>query len=272
MPDHLPNPIVPKRKFLAVTAAAVGVMALLRYRGRYGIYRGIHRWLAEHGTADWIRGLDNDVLLVLFGIVLWALLRRLGDASSGGLLSDIGLSRGITRGLGIGLLILTPMLLLGACIGTVRLELPMLRLAGLSPFAEEWFFRGVLVLACTRLVAARFWTAAVLSALLFGLGHVSWTLQGLATGWPRLLVTTAGGIWYAWLARQWGRNLYLAMVLHMGMNLSWSWYPASGSAAWPEIGRGGTIALGTLLTLFPGRFREAPPAPQPSRPTEPPAH
>jgi membrane protease YdiL (CAAX protease family) len=126
----------------------------------------------------------------------------------------------------------------------------MVRIVATAPFVEEWFFRGVLVLAFVRLAGVSFWPTAIASGVLFGAVHVQWTADGFAQGWPHGLFTTAGGIWYAWLAREWGRNLWVVIVAHGLMNLASPWYGAD-NAIWHEIGRAATIALGTVMTIRP---------------------
>ena len=104
-----------------------------------------------------------------------------------------------------------------------------------------------------RLAGVSFWRTAIASGLLFGAVHVQWTADGLARGWPHGLVTLAGGIWYAWLARAWGRNLWVVVVAHALMNLSSPWY--GGGGLWLEVGRAATIALGTVMTIRPDWLR-----------------
>ncbi len=95
--------------------------------------------------------------------------------------------------------------LLGAVTGgAISFEWPMVRIDVTGPFVEEWFFRGVL--AFVRLAGVSFWPTAIMSGVLFGMVHVQWTGDGFAQGWPHGLLTTAGGIWFAWLAREWGCN------------------------------------------------------------------
>jgi len=153
-----------------------------------------------------------------------------------------------------------PMLVLGATMGEVRVEPRMVRVAVVGPFVEEWFFRGVLVLAMVRLTGVSFWKAAIVSGVLFGAVHVNpWSADGLATQWPHLLVTGAGGVWFAWLALSWGRNLWLVATAHALMNLVAPWYVGDtgtvGSHLAFEVARALTITLGTTMTIHPRWFR-----------------
>ena len=245
------------RLFVAsIWLAAIGVLVLLRYRDRIGLVRSFHVWMAESGVADWVRDSDNDVLWVVFGVGLWAWMKRGSGGLSAGLLGDLGLGGGVARGCIVGLVIGLPMLLLGAVMGgAIAFEWPMVRIYVTGPFTEEWFYRGVLVLAFVRLAGVSFWPTAIVSGVLFGAVHVNpWTGDGFAQGWPHGLLTTAGGIWFAWLAREWGCNLWVVIVAHGLMNLSSPWYGAD-NAVWHEIGRAATIALGTVMTIRPDWLR-----------------
>lgn len=245
-----------KRRLFAASiwVAVIGALALLRYRGSIGWVRSYHIWMSEAGAADWARSLDNDLLLVVFGIGLWAWMKRCGEGRSAGMLADLGLRGGVARGCFVGLVIALPMLLLGPMTGGAFLfKWSMVRIVAVAPFAEEWFFRGALVLAFVRLAGVSFWPAAIANGVAFGAVHVQWSADGIAQGWPHGLVTTAGGIWFAWLAREWGRNLWVVIVAHALMNLASPWY-GTGNAIWHEIGRGSTIALGTVMTIRPDWF------------------
>ena len=241
--------------------AAVGALALIRYRGNLAPFKNFHNWMAEQGVVDWARKLDSPALLIICGIILWLLFYVTSRDSAKGIWSDIALHRGVLQGSVVGLVIASPMLLLAMVLGQgVFFEPNMIHLVVIGPFAEEWFFRGVLVLALVRLTGVNFWAAAIVSASLFGLAHLSWTLDAFASNWPIFLIVGAGGIWYAWLAREWSRNLWVVFSLHALMNLSWYWYAGTDDAAGtllPNIGRGATIVFGTVMTIRPQWFRMA---------------
>lgn len=242
------GPAPPHRSLVVrLWLAAIGVLVFLRYRSGIGFVQSYHGWLADRGVPRWARGLDNDLLLVLCGVVLWAWLKR-GCGGRSGLLAGLGLRADIARGCLAGLAIGAPMLVLGAVTGGIFLEWRFVRIVVTGPFAEEWFFRGVLVLACVRLAGVRFWPVAIAGGVLFGAMHVQWSAAGLASGWPQGLATTAGGIWFAWLGRAWGSNLWVPVLAHATMNLASPWYGA-GNGAWHETGRAATIALGTVLAV-----------------------
>ncbi len=244
-----------------VWAVAAACLALLRYRGDIDVYRRLHVWAAESGLPGWARNLDNEILFVGMGVAIWALMRRLarGQRPSLGLLDDFGLHQGLVRGVAAGVAICLPMLVLGAVTGEARFESRMIRVAIIGPFAEEWFFRAVLVLAMMRLMGVSFLAAAIVGSLMFGAVHVNpWSVDGFSSQWWKLLVTGVGALWFAWMACSWGRNLWLVVTAHALMNLAGTWYGdrtgAAGANVMFEVGRGLTIALGTIMTIEPRWF------------------
>lgn len=248
---------------VGVWLCAIAMLVFIRYRGEIGLYKSLHVWMNNVGLPSWVRNSDTELLLVLFGVGLYVLLRLVGGHRTRGFLSDIGLRHGVLRGVAVGVVICIPILLVGLVRGlmqddTMFFALKMIRVGFTGPIVEEWFFRGVLVLAMVRLVGTRFWSAAIVGALLFGAVHVQWTAEGLARGWPAVLVTGAGGVWYAWLARQWSWNLLVPITAHMLMNLAGPWYGGTDHALgsiYFEIGRAATIALGTVMAINPGLFK-----------------
>jgi membrane protease YdiL (CAAX protease family) len=248
---------------LIVWFLAIALLALIRYRSQPGAYKSFHVWMDGLGVPAWVRNSDTEVIMVLMGVALWILMRSMDRDKTKGLLSDIGLRCGLLKGIVVGGVFCIPIVALGVGCGLMRdgvtfFEPKMIRIGFTGPFAEEWFFRGVLVLAMVRIVGVKFWTAAIVSGVLFGLVHVQWSAEGLARGWPALLVTGAGGVWFAWLANRWSRNLYVPITMHMLMNLVAPWYGdtdmAMGSLYF-EVGRAATITLGTVLTIHPGLLR-----------------
>ncbi len=83
----------------------------------------------------------------------------------------------------------------------------------LAPLGEELLFRGLLLRALVRRVP--FWTAAVLSGVLFALCHfdqyVPWPL------WPRTLTLAGTGVVLAWLYR-W-RGYPASVIAHATVNV-----------------------------------------------------
>lgn len=127
-----------------------------------------------------------------------------------------------------------------------------------APLIEESLWRGLLIAAAGAvLIPARktplaFWLLAIASSLTFGGWHIAWTGDALVTGWPTVLVTTIGGIWFAWLMQRWN-TLLIPIILHATMNLGWELAAQSGGAGGGgltmNLARAATIAMATWWTI-----------------------
>lgn len=265
---------------------AIGAVALSRYRGDWEAYRALHGWFAAQGVPSWIRNFDS---LIIFCAAALAGAAIAGAFQSGAFQSGTSLSgttpsgtasasrsRGdspLARlGLRIGrkgwarmvLVALLPMVLGGAVLGWSRgshdasTSHIVSRLASgvvRAPIGEELLFRGLLVGVCAVAIGWRcrkFWLNAAAASLLFAAVHVPWTAKGFTDGWPTLLMTGAGGLWYAWLLARWS-SLWVPMILHAGMNLGWFLAAATGGAGGggliENLLRIATIAIATCWTI-----------------------
>jgi len=240
----------PSKKWLLAVGIGIAALAFTRLRGEIPAWRRLHAWLHELGMPAEVRNLDSSLILLLavaFGARLAA-----GRHQS---LRSLGLRASVCTGLWFGVLAGAPMFLQGALAARGFDLSTAAKGVLLAPFVEELFFRGLLVAIPVRMGGIAFWPVAIASGLLFGSLHVSWG-DGIAAGeLPVLLVTGIGGVWYAWLVRTFAWNLWTTICLHAVMNAAWQLFAISGDAAgglWPNVGRGLTIALGTVLAL---RFR-----------------
>ncbi|MCL4222544.1 MAG: CPBP family intramembrane metalloprotease [Phycisphaerales bacterium] len=254
---------------LVACTLVVAAMWLVRARARVEWYAAFHRWMSEQGVPDGVRNLDSIVMMLMAGAGAWAVVLAMGTRrTTGSFLSDLGMAGGRAwawRGLGTGVLIGLPMLVLALLFGrgfASESEWGWSSVHGLvvAPMVEEVVYRGVLVIAVWRVAGTGFWTTAVSAGLVFGAGHVTWTVDGWSSGWTNALPTGAGGVWFAWLARRWGEhwggalraNIWVPMSLHAMMNLAWlvmaADYGAVGTV-WPNLARGATIAFGVIWTL-----------------------
>jgi membrane protease YdiL (CAAX protease family) len=252
-------------KLLPIAVAwllGVGVVVFVHFRGQIEPYVSMHRWLAERGIPHAVRNFDSLLWFTVAAFLGAAIAARSLKRSTAGLLClgrgrpgwaamvpaallpmvAGGLALGISRGFSwADLLAVAP----DTIPGTVR-----------APWAEEILFRGLLVAipaACFGWRGRLFWLNATLAALLFGMTHVDWSSAGVARGWPNLLVTFIGGVWYAWLLGQW-QAIWVPMLLHAGMNLGWMLASASGGAGGggleENLLRVATIAVATVWTIF----------------------
>ena len=89
------------------------------------------------------------------------------------------------------------------------------------------------------------------SALLFGYGHVEQG-QSLKEMAGLFFLTGAGGVTFAWLVYRW-QNLWVAVALHICMNLWWELFSVAKSAigGWfPFMLQNLTMLLAIFITLY----------------------
>lgn len=260
-----PKPAAPLAVAIA-WALALFAIAAARYRGRVHPYHRVHEWLAERGVPDAVRNLDYIVIMLgaaALGGVAAVLLARVRFADA------LALRRPRPTWIPMLLAAGAPMVLGGLVLMLERhAALPggrdLFKAVVQAPIVEEVVFRGALFALPLAVLGTRvFWSFAVASALCFGAIHVTWTLDGVAAGWANLLVTAAGGLWYAWLVLRW-RSLAVTVGLHAAMNLGWmlagTTAGAGGGGLAENILRAATITIATAWT-----FRKTPPV-RPKKP------
>lgn len=228
-------------------ALALVVLVANRLRGDIPGYRDLHIWLVRD-----VHVLAAQAVGPLILVVASLLLARFA-AGAGNAASALGLRAPVGKGLLLGFVIGLPMLLQAPLSsGGFAFTVEMLHAIITAPFNEEVFFRGMLVLVPVYVGGRRFWPFAIGAGLLFGSVHVPWDDRIGMQYFGTFVATAAGGIWYAWLLRCFDRNLWLTISLHATMNAAWALFSVSDNAAgglWPNVGRGLTIALGTVLAL-----------------------
>ena len=241
-----------KRSRVGRTLVLVVVFALLVF--------GLPAFLRLVGAHDWLAGLGqgDDAFTYLFiasGVLALVLvtmaLRRVGP---GGGLAALGLWPFALRGVGLTFVALAVMAFTASWLGH-PFRPPVLGVAmslGLvGPFAEEVLFRGFLFRQGRQWAGLSFWGAAVLSSLLFGLGHLS---QGatLAAALLAAAITFVGGLIYCWLTERWG-SLWPAILLHVGIDFLWLAFLLGDNAIGGQVGNAARLAglavvvLGTLV-------------------------
>jgi membrane protease YdiL (CAAX protease family) len=230
----------------AVTLAVLIVVnSVHEILSSFSAYRELHRthpfYFAE--SLDKIGG------VVVCCLAVW-LMRRTGLR---GICRELGLSNitltAMTFGVGASL----PMLLSFAITRglTPHIDpLSLLFLTVFSPIVEEIEFRGFGVRQLQRGTHWPFWAVVWPSAILSGYGHVeqgqsSMEMAGL------FLLTGTGGVVLAWLVYRW-QTLWVAVVLHICMNLWWELFSVSTNAVggwFPFLLQALTIILAILGTL-----------------------
>ena len=137
--------------------------------------------------------------------------------------------------------------------------LGLLRTTLFAGFFEEFLFRGFLFGILFRKALWGFIPAAMLGALIFGLGHL---YQGSNPSQVMgiFFVTFIGAIWFSWLFIEWKENLWVPILLHVLMNLSWTLFDVSDSGALggnvANIFRIMTIALTVILTIYYNKHKD----------------
>ncbi|MBX3378238.1 MAG: CPBP family intramembrane metalloprotease [Phycisphaeraceae bacterium] len=239
---------------------ALAAAAASRFRGEWEAYKAIHRWCANQGVPDWVRNLDS----ILFGAAAFLGAALIARWSGGSPLARLLLHRGQGHWGRMVLIAPLPMVVGGAVLAGLRWTpdtspatlLPTILSGAIrAPIAEELLFRGLLIGTCSAALGwrgPRFWINATAAALLFAVMHVPWTSNGLADGWATMLLTGAGGVWFAWHLMRW-QSLWVPILLHAGMNLGWLLAGAAGGAGgggWVEnLLRAVTITIATWWTV-----------------------
>jgi len=171
-----------------------------------------------------------------------------------GFFEHFGLSKGFVKGLLFSIIAVSPMLISSAAIGNISEDINLINILHkslIAGFMEEYLFRGFLLGLLFLKLRWGFIPAALMGAVIFGLGHLYqgssfWETTGV------FLVTAMGAVWFAWLYIEWNNNLWVPIFLHVLMNLSWALFSVSSTAlgGWYEnIFRIITIALTVIITI-----------------------
>ncbi|MEO0734059.1 MAG: CPBP family intramembrane glutamic endopeptidase, partial [Bacteroidota bacterium] len=177
--------------------------------------------------------------------------------------TELGINRGFSRGLLTAFLATLPMLLGYAWVSGGAWTLTtdsFLYGCVQAAVAEEILFRAFLFGLLYRKAGWGLIPATLVDGLVFGAVHLyqgDTVLEAVAV----FAVTGAGAVWFSWLFKEWGWNLWLVIFLHFLMNFYWSGFQMADNAAgglWANVFRAATIFLTVVATLKPtsriGRF------------------
>jgi membrane protease YdiL (CAAX protease family) len=89
-----------------------------------------------------------------------------------------------------------------------------------APFVEELAFRGIALGMLIRFCGWPFLPAVLLPAVIFGAEHAAQGSDAMETA-GIVAITALGGLFFGWLFVRWGFNLWVAFVMHAGMNGLW---------------------------------------------------
>lgn len=173
------------------------------------------------------------------------------------ILSFLGLSRNILKGLGIALLCVLPLYLIFLCFGNLNTELTFSVIYSkciLTGFKEELVFRAFMFGLLFRYARTGFFWAVILPALYFGSVHL---YQGhdILSSLAAFGVTFIGALYFSWMYAEWNFNLWIPVGLHMLMNGAWQVFTMEGTEVAAgglvsNIGRIVSIALAIALTVY----------------------
>ena len=169
------------------------------------------------------------------------------------ILSSMGIDKGFFKGLGFAFFCTLPMLIGYSMVGEFQgfSFRKIYYLVLLAPLAEELFYRGFLFGQLYRFGGWGFIPAGLLSALIFGGMHL-YQANDLGNAIGVFAMTGMGGMWFAWLYIEWGKNLWVSIFLHLFMNCYWGLFAMSENAAGgfeANLFRFATIALTVFATF-----------------------
>ena len=169
------------------------------------------------------------------------------------ILSSMGIQKGFFKGLGFAFFCTLPMLIGYASVGELNEEFSFRNIyymVLLAPLAEELFYRGFLFGQLYRFGGWGFIPAGLFSALIFGGMHL-YQANDLGSAIGVFAMTGMGGMWFAWLYIEWGRNLWVSIFLHLFMNCYWGMFGIAEDAAggfYANLFRAATIILTIVAT------------------------
>lgn len=228
----------PNAPLIAVVAVAFVLLVTL-----------LPKWLATFPAYNRARvGLGVDGLLLSHPIlrVLLALacvwgVRRLGAP---GAPFTLGMRMHWRRAMGgvcVGLISSAPLMALGLLGGLDETDYRYLYTRTLvAALGEEFVYRAVALGLLLQLTRVWFWPAAVLTGLVFGAAHLSLAQPIAPQLSATLLVTSVGGVLFAWLYAHSYYNLWLVIALHFFMNLWWELFETG------SLGGGAVVAARVL--------------------------
>ncbi len=176
------------------------------------------------------------------------------------ILKSLGLSKNIPTGLWTSILFTLPMFLGGLFFFQFNPEIDMENLiAGtlVAGFMEELYFRGFLFGQLFRKTNLGFIPAVFFGALIFASGHL-YQSQNIGELIGIFMVTFSGAVFFAWLYAEWNYNLWVPILTHTLMNLSWSLFEVDNTALGgmkANIFRGLTILIAIIFTIYFKRYK-----------------
>lgn len=168
---------------------------------------------------------------------------------------SLGLSGSFSLAILLSILFTLPMFLGGLLFFNFNQQIDLENLiAGtiVAAIAEELFFRGFLFGQLFRKTNLGFIPSILFGALIFAFGHL-YQSQDVVELIGIFMITVSGAVFFAWLYVEWNYNLWVAILTHTLMNLSWFLFDIDNSALGDmkaNIFRGFTIVLAIVFTVW----------------------
>lgn len=168
---------------------------------------------------------------------------------------SLGLSSSILPPMWTSLLFTLPMFIGGLLFFKLNEEIDIENLiAGtiVAGFMEELYFRGFLFGQLFRKTNLGFIPSIIFGALIFAFGHL-YQSQDVGELIGIFMITFSGAVFFAWLYVEWNYNLWVPILTHTLMNLSWSLFQVDNSALGnmtANIFRGLTILTAIIFTIL----------------------
>lgn len=168
---------------------------------------------------------------------------------------SLGLSSSILIAIWLSVLFTLPMFVGGLLFFEFNQQIDLENLiAGtiVAGFMEELYFRGFLFGQLFRNTKLGFIPSVLTGALLFAFGHL-YQSQNVSELIGIFMITFSGAVFFAWIYAEWNYNLWIPILTHTLMNLSWSLFQIDNSALGDikaNIFRGLTILTAILFTIL----------------------
>jgi uncharacterized protein len=168
---------------------------------------------------------------------------------------SLGLLSNILAALWTSLLFTLPMFIGGILFFKFNQQIDIENLiAGtiVAGFMEELYFRGFLFGQLFRKTNLGFIPSIFFGALIFAFGHL-YQSHNITELLGVFMVTFSGAIFFAWLFVEWSYNLWVPILTHTLMNLSWNLFQVDNSALGDikaNIFRGLTILIAIIFTIL----------------------
>ena len=176
------------------------------------------------------------------------------------ILNELRLNKGFLFGFIFSFIAVLPMLLSSYFLGEINNDLQFIKLfhtTFLAGFFEEVLFRAFLFGILFRKLNWGFIPAAIIGAIVFGLGHLyqgSTFIETISI----FMITAIGALWFSWLFIEWNENIWIPIFLHILMNLSWILFEIENNALGgliSNIFRVTTISLTIFATIIHSKRR-----------------